>query len=43
MPLIRIPVVHLRGSLMHCPFTERYDADIPTLESFGQWWRLADP
>ncbi len=23
--------------------TERFDADIPTLESYGQWWRLTDP
>jgi len=22
---------------------ERYDSDLPTLESFGQWWRLSDP
>jgi hypothetical protein len=30
-------------SLTRWPITERYDADIPALESFGQWWRLADP
>ena len=22
---------------------ERYDPDHPTVESFGQWWRLSDP
>ncbi len=25
------------------PTAERYDPDIPTLESFGQWWHLSEP
>jgi hypothetical protein len=30
-------------SLTRWPATDRFDADIPTLESYGQWWRLTDP
>jgi len=30
-------------TLTRWPTVERYDPDIPTLESFGQWWRLSDP
>jgi hypothetical protein len=30
-------------TLTRWPTAERYDSDILTLESFGQWWRLADP
>jgi hypothetical protein len=29
-------------TLTRWPTVERYDADLPTLESFGQWWCLAD-
>ena len=30
-------------ALTRWPTAERFDPDIPTLESFGQWWRLAEP
>ena len=29
--------------LTRWPTTERYDPDIPTLESHGQWWNLSEP
>jgi len=30
-------------TLTRWPTVERYDPDMPTLESFGQWWHLSDP
>jgi hypothetical protein len=29
-------------SLRRWPTAERFDADLPTLESYGQWWHLTD-
>jgi hypothetical protein len=29
--------------LTRWPTAERYDSDMPTLESFGQWWHLSEP
>ncbi len=29
--------------LTRWPTAERHDPDMPTLESFGQWWHLAEP
>ena len=29
-------------SLRRWPTVERFDADLPALESYGQWWHLTD-
>jgi hypothetical protein len=30
-------------TLTRWPTVERYDPDLPALESFGQWWHLSEP